>query len=313
VPSISTELSYVDLNFCDTPKSIATGVYASSDGIALVDPGPGSCVDNLRAALQAQGIRIADVTSVLLTHIHLDHAGATGLLVRENPRIKVFVHEKGAPHVIDPSKLVNSANQLWGVEGVAKLWGPVLPVPGANLTALRGGERITAAAQSFEVKYTPGHASHHVSLVDSRTGALFTGDALGIHLPDVRVLRPATPPPDVDVELGVESIERIRTRAETYLMFSHFGPVQEVDELCAIAATRLRSWADIVREAMDGTDDLARIAEILEQRTASEFDDAPPEADLERYEILSGMEMNAAGLVRYWNKRRETEARAPSR
>ena len=112
------------------------------------------------------------------------------------------------------------------------------------------------------------------------------------------------------MELGIESIERIRERAQTYLMFSHFGPVEEVEELCTIASSRLRSWADIVREAMTETDDLGRIAQILERRTASEFDDVPPDADLERYEILSGMQMNAAGLVRYWNKKAERERAA---
>jgi len=116
MPSIARDISYIDLNFCETPKAIATGVYTSDAGVALVDPGPGSCIETLKSDLAALGIGVRDIESVLVTHIHLDHAGATGLLVRDNPRIKVFVHEKGAPHMIDPSKLVNSANQLWGVE-----------------------------------------------------------------------------------------------------------------------------------------------------------------------------------------------------
>ena len=159
--------------------------------------------------------------------------------------------------------------------------------------------------------YTPGHASHHVSLVDSGSGALFTGDALGIHFPDVGVLRPATPPPDIDVELAVDSIERIRARTESALMFSHFGPVREVDELCGIAADRIRLWAGIVRDAMDETDDLDRIAEILASRTAAEFDEAGASDEArERYEALSSTRNNAAGLVRYWTKRREREQAA---
>src|SRR5205085_2561545 len=134
------------------------------------------------------------------------------------------------------------------------------------------GDRIDLGDRSLDVMYTPGHASHHVSLVDSSSGAVFTGDALGVHLPDVRVLQPATPPPDIDVELGVESIERIRQRADTLLLFSHFGPVTEVDELCDIAASRLRRWAGIVKEALDETEDLDRITELLTRRTADEFD-----------------------------------------
>ncbi|HEX8100016.1 MAG TPA: MBL fold metallo-hydrolase, partial [Actinomycetota bacterium] len=161
--------------------------------------------------------------------------------------------------------------------------------------------------------YTPGHASHHVALVDSLSGAVFTGDALGIHLPDVRVLRPATPPPDVDVELGVESIEAIAARASTVLLFSHFGPVSVVEELCSIASSRLRKWADIVRGALDETDDLDRVTELLERHTADEFGPALPEAsdaELDRYDVLSSMKMNAAGLMRYWQKRRERDQEA---
>ena len=303
MPSISTELSYVDLNFCDTPKSIATGVYASSDGIALVDPGPGSCVDNLRAALQAQGIRIADVTSVLLTHIHLDHAGATGLLVRENPRIKVFVHEKGAPHVIDPSKLVNSANQLWGVEGVAKLWGPVLPVPGANLTALRGGERITAAAQSFEVKYTPGHASHHVSYFDGRTGLAWVGDTAGLRFgPTVFALAP-TPPPDIDLEAWRDSVNAIRAWKPEMVFITHFGPHAPAAEHLDEFEKGLFEVADMARRAFE--------MEVSEEAKYAQF-----KADLETYvrrsvpveettpyEHVAPLDFNWRGLARYWRKR----------
>jgi glyoxylase-like metal-dependent hydrolase (beta-lactamase superfamily II) len=233
-----------------------------------------------------------------------------GRLAARFPAATVWVHERGAPHLADPTKLVASAARVYGEARMAELFGPVDPVPSERLVAIDDGDSISLGDRRLEVMYTPGHASHHVGLVDSRTGALFTGDALGIHLPDARVLRPATPPPDVDVEMGVDSIERIRKRAESFLMFSHFGPVEEVDELCGLASRRLRSWADIVREAMDETEDLARIAEILTDRTASEFADAEPGADLERYEILSGMEMNAAGLVRYWTKRREREAEA---
>src|SRR5206468_2088491 len=131
--------------------------------------------------------------------------------------------------------------------------GPVEPVPADRLRSVSEGDRIALDGRELEVVYTPGHASHHVALVDSATGAVFAGDALGIHLPDVRVLRPATPPPDIDVELAVDSIQRIRSRTRSVLMFSHFGPVEEIDQICSLAATRLRRWAGIVRGAMDQT------------------------------------------------------------
>ena len=186
-----------------------------------------------------------------------------------------------------------------------ELFGPVDPVPRERIRAVTEGDRISLGDRALEVMYTPGHASHHISLVDSDTGAVFTGDALGIHLPGVRVLRPATPPPDVDVELAVESIERIRRHARSVLMFSHFGPVEQVDELCAIAARRWRKWAGIVRDAMDETEDLDRITQILDEQTAEEFRPAGRGVDVGRYEVLGTMRINAMGLVRYWKKRTE--------
>ena len=276
----------------------------------LIETGPTTSVEAVHAGLEALGMGAHDLAHIVVTHIHLDHAGGVGTLAARFPNATVWVHERGAPHLADPAKLVASATRVYGEDRLRELFGPVEPVPADRLRSIGEGDVIALGDRKLEVMYTPGHASHHVSLVDSLTGAVFTGDALGIHLPDVRVLRPATPPPDIDIEAGVESIERIRDRAETFLMFSHFGPVREVEELCSIAATRLRDWAGIVREAMEETDDLDRIAEMLTTRTASEFDEAPEGADLERYEVLSGMKMNASGLVRYWKKHQESEAAA---
>src|SRR5205823_8507045 len=141
------------------------------------------------------------------------------------------------------------APRWYGEEQVRALFGPVDPVPVERLRAVADGDRIRLARRELEVLYTPGHASHHVALVDSRSGAIFTGDALGIHLPDARVLRPATPPPDVDVEQSVESIRKVRHRARSVLLFSYYGPVAEVQGLCDLAERRLRRWADVVRDA----------------------------------------------------------------
>jgi glyoxylase-like metal-dependent hydrolase (beta-lactamase superfamily II) len=276
----------------------------------LVETGPATSAGAVLDGLADLGMGPQDLAHIVVTHIHLDHAGGAGRIAPRFPNATIWVHERGAPHLADPGRLVASAARVYGEDRLRTQFGPVDPVPSERLRSIGEGDVIPLGDRQLEVLYTPGHASHHVSLVDSLTGAVFTGDALGIHLPDVRVLRPATPPPDIDVEAGVASIERIRQRAESFLMFSHFGPVPEIDELCGIAASRLRHWAGIVREAMDETDDLDRITEILTQRTASEFDRAPQGADLERYEVLSGMKVNASGLVRYWRKREE--AGAPS-
>ena len=276
----------------------------------LVETGPTTSVEAVMAGLRSLSLGPEDLAHIVVTHIHLDHAGGVGRLSQHFPRALVWVHDRGAPHLADPQKLVASATRVYGEERLRSLFGPVDPVPSDRLRSVTEGDKISLGGRLLDVMYTPGHASHHIALVDSTSGAVFTGDALGIHLPDARVLRPATPPPDIDLEAGVHSIERIRSRAETILLFSHFGPVKEVDELCSIASSRLLRWGEIVRDALAETDDLDRITEILERQTAPEFDEARAsgvQIDMDRYETLSSMRMNTSGLVRYWKKRAEAE------
>jgi glyoxylase-like metal-dependent hydrolase (beta-lactamase superfamily II) len=293
-------------------RSKVTSAYLiRADEPTLVETGPTTSLASVIEGLDALGIGPADLAHVVLTHIHLDHAGGVGALAARFPRAVVWVHDRGAPHLADPSKLVRSAARVYGEERLRELFGAVDPVPGDRIRSIVEGDRVSMGDRALDVLYTPGHASHHVALVESETGALFTGDALGIHLPDVRVLRPATPPPDIDIELALQSIERIRKGARSVLMFSHFGPVSDVDELCRLASERLEKWAGIVRGAMDETGDIDRIAEILRDRTASEFDAALTPSDLDRYQLLSTDRINAEGLVRYWRKREEAEGASP--
>jgi glyoxylase-like metal-dependent hydrolase (beta-lactamase superfamily II) len=279
----------------------------------LIETGPTTSSAAVIQGLTSLGLDGDDLAHIVVTHIHLDHAGGAGRVAQSFPKASVWVHDRGAPHLADPTKLVESAGRVYGPERLQELFGPVDPVSEERLHAIGEGDHIAVGPRRLEVLYTPGHASHHVALVDSDTGAVFAGDALGIHLPDVGVLRPATPPPDIDIEAGVASIERIRSRAETTLMFSHFGPVDELEaihELCSLAATRLRKWGDIVREGMDETDDVARLGEILRIRTEDEFGESTDDGARDRYELLASMEMNAAGLARYWRKRAQAEAQA---
>jgi glyoxylase-like metal-dependent hydrolase (beta-lactamase superfamily II) len=293
----------VDTQMAGRPR-LTSGYLLHGDEPALVETGPTTSAEAVISGLDEIGLGPDDLAHIVVTHIHLDHAGGVGTLCRHFPRATVWVHDRGAPHLADPERLVRSVARVYGEERMRELFGPVEPVPAERLRPIAEGDLIPLGGRSLEVIYTPGHASHHVALVDSLSGAVFTGDALGVHLPDARVLRPATPPPDIDIELGVASIERIRERARTVMLFSHFGPVSAVDELCSIAASRLRKWADIVRRGLDETDDLARIAELLERETASEFDGVPA-SDRESYEVASTMQMNAAGLIRYWKKKSE--------
>jgi glyoxylase-like metal-dependent hydrolase (beta-lactamase superfamily II) len=224
----------------------------------------------------------------------------------------IWVHERGAPHLAVPVKLVASATRIYGEDRMTSLFGPVEPVPPQRIRALRDGDTISFGRRSLDVIATPGHASHQVALVDSDTGAIFTGDALGIHVPDVPVLRPATPPPDFDVELTTASIERIRARARSVLLFAHFGPIEEIDRVCDLAIARTRAWTEVVRTAMRRTDDLDEIVALLEQEAARDAETgAEAPIDLQRFEILSSIRMNAMGIMRYWKKRAEREAAQP--
>jgi len=192
------------------------------DGV-LVDPGPGITEETLVAALDGLEPR-----ALLLTHIHFDHAGATGALVRRWPDIPVYVHERGAPHIVDPSRLVSSAGRLYGGdEGLKRLWGEMVPVPEANLRVLTGGERDVEGA--FRVEYTPGHASHHVCFLHEPSGWAFVGDVAGARIPPHEFTIAPTPPPDIDVAAWERSIALVRGWNPTGLGLTHFGPAEDVD------------------------------------------------------------------------------------
>jgi glyoxylase-like metal-dependent hydrolase (beta-lactamase superfamily II) len=202
-------------------------------GDVLVDPGPSSCLPTLLEALGDARPR-----ALLLTHIHLDHAGATGSLVQRWPELEVYVHERGARHMIDPSRLLDSARRLYG-EDMDRLWGEMVPVPERNVTVLHGGETVCGA---FEVAYTPGHASHHVSYLHD--GTAFVGDVGGVRIAPDGPTIPPTPPPDVDVDAWHESIERIRAWTPEQLAITHAGAYEDVGAQLDDLAARLDDWAE---------------------------------------------------------------------
>lgn len=275
----------------------------------LVETGPATSADAVTKGLESLGMTAGHLAHIVVTHIHLDHAGGVGTLAERFPNATIWVHERGARHLADPTKLVSSTARVYGQERMREFFGEVLPTPVGRIRTIGEGDAVRLVDRTLEVLDTPGHASHHVCLVDSRTGAVFTGDALGVHLPDVQVLRPATPPPQFDLELACESIGRIRERAETLLLLSHFGPIADVDRICDLAVERIRHWGEVVREALRADDDVDRIAGLLEREGAAEYlRDSGRPIDLETYDILSSIRMNTAGLIRYWKTRSEREA-----
>jgi glyoxylase-like metal-dependent hydrolase (beta-lactamase superfamily II) len=300
--TLASGVSYVDLQFLKTPRVIATAVLQGPGGVALVDPGPSTTLPTLRAELERAGVRIAEVRDILLTHIHLDHAGATGTLVRENPALRVWVHEKGAPHMVDPEKLIASAARLWGDE-MDRLWGEFLPVPAERLTVLKGGERITAGGRDLDVAYTPGHASHHVSFFSADCGIAFVGDTAGVKLRESLFNMPPTPPPDIDLEGWRGSLARIGDwRADT-LFITHFGPYGPVAPHLTEFADHLEMTSRLVKASLarDGTDDDREAWFVDEIRR--ELLRRMPESDAHAYEVIGRFDLSWRGLARYWQKK----------
>ncbi len=297
----------IDTLMCGRRK--ATSAYlVDADEPALVETGPTTSRRAVLDGLSSMGIGPEDLGHIVVTHIHLDHAGGAGALAPYFPGATVWVHERGAPHLVDPGKLVASAARIYGEEPLRELFGPVEPVAKERLRSLADGDVVPLGNRAIEAVYTPGHASHHVCLFDSQTNAVFVGDALGVFLPDVRILRPATPPPEFDLELAVESIGRVVDRNPSRLLFSHFGPADDVGDLCRLAVRRVQRWAQIVDEALTETEDVMDVVRILKERTVEEMSAAAgPRFDAvqDRYEVLSSYQMNALGLMRYVRKRRE--------
>ena len=294
----------IDSMMCGREK-VTSCYLLEADEPALVETGPTTSVETVREGLWSLGIGPEDLAHIVVTHIHLDHAGGAGALAPHFPGATVWVHVRGEPHLADPTKLVASATRVYGEEALNTMFGPVHPVPRERLRAVGDGDVIELGGRSLEALYTPGHASHHVALLDSRSGGVFVGDALGVFLPDVEVLRPATPPPEFDLPLAVKSVQRIRDRKPTSILFSHFGPVTEVEEICGRAIERMRSWASFVEEALKHTNELPDVVHRLRAAAEKDIDEVPADlrdAVLDRLEVLSSYEMNAMGLMRYLGK-----------
>lgn len=290
-----------DVDYLGQPEHIAAGVLECRDGLALVDPGPATSLEGLRLRLSALGAAFADVSCILLTHIHLDHAGGSGVLVRDHPRIRVHVHERGAKHVIDPSRLLDSATRLYGEE-MERLWGEVAPVPASSLVVLEGGEKLALGGRTVRVEYTPGHAWHHVSYLDEPSGIAFVGDTAGERFHDAPYVLPVTPPPDIDLEAWTASIEQIRAWDAQLLFVTHFGacsrPAWHLDAL----ETELADWAGRVRASLDDArtdaERAGQFAEEIHERMAARV----PAAVLDLYRA-GAPDAGWHGLARYWRKR----------
>lgn len=304
--TLSTGLDYVDLHFLGTPEVIATVVLHGRQGAALIDPGPATTLPALRASLAARGFAMRDVRAILLTHIHLDHAGATGTLAAECPDAVVYVHEKGAPHLIDPAKLLSSATRLYGEE-MDRLWGEVRAVPATRVRHLDVQGTLDVVGHELAWAYTPGHASHHVSYFHPASRVAFVGDTAGICRPKGKVVLPATPPPDIDLEAWRESTDRILAWHPDQIFLTHFGPQPAPRVHFNDLWTRMEEWSRRVR-ALRGA------AATDEERARRFMDDVLDELtramgreEAQAYVKAGRFDFSWSGLARYWRKREEAD------
>ncbi len=301
------EIESMDLGFMETEEIIASFLLMGEGSAAIVETGPTTCVENLMRGLKDRGVTPEDVEKVFLTHVHLDHAGASGNLVERLPNAVFYVHEVGYPHMVDPSTLLKSAGRIYGEENMYEMFGEPLPVPEDRLRKLEGGEEIETAGGLLTAHYTPGHAYHHLAYLEPGSGMLFTGDVAGVRLPGQSYVKPPTPPPEVDVEAWNRSIETMRDLAPRSLCPTHFGSYEDVERHLGELEQRLQDWLLLVEERMDEERSQEDIAEELESKGDEEMlrEGAGPE-ESERYELAANYEMLVAGLMRYVSKQRES-------
>ncbi len=289
----------LDLNFQDTPKTIAAYLVVGPQGPLLVETGPGATLEALRARLAEHGFSPADVRHVLVTHIHLDHAGAAGWWAQQGAR--VYVHHVGAPHLVDPARLLSSARRIYG-EAMDGMWGEMLPAPAGQVQALYDGDSVQAGGLTLTAMDTPGHARHHhVFLLD---GVAFTGDAAGVRLPGSSFISLPAPPPEFDLEAWQGTIQRLLELELTTLYPTHFGPLEDVQEHLQAVAELLHQAAGFVRARMGaGVQREALVEAYLAWNRERARSQGLGEDDFQRYETPNPSFMSVDGLMRYWRKR----------
>jgi glyoxylase-like metal-dependent hydrolase (beta-lactamase superfamily II) len=276
----------IDLRHRGAEHVIGAYLLETEDGPAIVDCGPSTCIGTLHQELAARGLELRDIRHLLLSHIHLDHAGAAGALVREHPALQVHVSEIGAPHLVDPTRLEASARRLYG-DAFDELWGELAPVPEANVHVV--GERVVG----LDCFPTPGHARHHVCYLD-RDGTLYAGDACGVRIQPSRFVMPPTPPPEVDVAAWNGSLDEIERRRPRRLALVHFGVADDVERHLTDLRTRLATWVVAVEA---GVTEQAFVESILEEL------EADGESERDAYEHAMPLPQSYAGLKRYFEKR----------
>ena len=280
-------------------ERVTAGYLIEGPAPVLVETGSQSSVPALLAALDGLGVAPDDLAGVAVTHIHLDHAGGVGDVARAFPKATVYVHERGARHLVDPARLVASAEQVYG-SLLDSLYGRLDPTPQERIRVLEDGDEVEVGpGHVLTTVDSPGHAKHHLALHDSQSGLLFAGDAVGVRLPDAGVLRPSTPPPDFDLDAALASLERFAARSPSGIALAHYGLVPDPGTILDEAADTLRRWAHVAEQAWQRGGD---IAAALDDAFAADLD-GTDDAHREKLDTLNGVHSNAAGLRRWLDQR----------
>lgn len=311
---LAPDLWVIDTLFQGAPGIIASFLLTGPDGLALVDVGSAASLSHLLAGIRSTGHDPSEIQHILLTHVHLDHAGATGALLAHTPNARVYVHHIGAPHLINPEKLLASATRIYG-DQMNQLWGNITPVPAERVTSIDEGVELRVGERTLWALYTPGHAIHHVAFHDPAREVIFTGDVGGVRLEGISYVRPPTPPPDLNLEDWSASIERLRALKPQALYLPHFGEVSgdldvHFDELRA----RLYVWGELMlqgiragRNDRELADDLAAASDpdVARSVRSSSSEESEEQAQaVTRYELATNYLMSAQGYVRYYRRTR---------
>jgi glyoxylase-like metal-dependent hydrolase (beta-lactamase superfamily II) len=284
-------------------SGITAGYLILGDRPCLVETGTSTSAPVVRDALTSLGVGADDLATVVVTHIHLDHAGGVGDIAGFYPEAEIVVHEKGARHLADPSRLMSSARMVWG-DKLDTLFGELSPTEPSRIRALGDTGAIDLGnGRTLSSYYSPGHAKHHVGLIDSGTGDLYVGDAAGVYLPQTGDLRPATPPPDFDLQTALDSIALFEALGPQRLLFSHYGPVTDVEEILGRSAEELRIWVDLTSQARSEGMDLDHAVAMVRERTQERYAALKvDEATAEQFELLSGAPSNVAGILHWLDR-----------
>jgi glyoxylase-like metal-dependent hydrolase (beta-lactamase superfamily II) len=304
-----------DVHIIDTRMAgydgITAGYLILGERPVLIETGTARSAPTVQAALASHGIGAGDLATVVVTHIHLDHAGGVGDIARMYPNAEVVVHELGARHLVDPARLVASARRVYG-SAMDDVFGELLPTEAARVRAVGTAATLDlGGGRTMALHYSPGHAKHHIALLDNQSGDLYVGDAAGIYVPEADIVRPATPPPDFDLDVAVASIELFRAMRPRRLLFSHYGPVERIDEILDRSLEELHLWVELVREARADDLDLDHAVDAVRRRTADRYAAIRSDPDLdEKFERLNSFAANIAGINK-WLDRVEGAAAMP--